>query len=191
MENYSDSDASSESEFDPISGSFAESDDDKSQDPESQDLEPEPSEYYNEYMNAPWNPDTQFATQLDTAQLHQLHAEIKAQAETPDPPYPKLPRSWPFQPFDVRILPDYVVHPIHYFELFLRSRRLEYTYIEYQCIERTSVLANLIFDHTTLKTPLIESTQLKESNSALLLQCRRRRRRRHIIERAQSCRRRD
>jgi hypothetical protein len=54
MENYSDSDASSESEFDPISGSFAESDDDESQDPESQDLELEPSEDYDkDYGNTP------------------------------------------------------------------------------------------------------------------------------------------
>jgi len=56
---------------------------------------------------------------LDNAQLAQLHTEIKARAEIPkDPTYPKLERSWPFRPFDVRILPDYVQHPIHYFELF-------------------------------------------------------------------------
>jgi hypothetical protein len=114
MENYSDSDTSSESELDSVRGSLAESDDD-----ETQDLEPEPSEYYDEYRNVPWNPDAQIKAQLDAVQLEQLHAEIKARAEIPeDPPYPKLPRSWPFRPFDVCILPDYVVHPIHYFELF-------------------------------------------------------------------------
>jgi hypothetical protein len=51
-------------------------------------------------------------------QLAQLHADIKARAELPDLTYKKLPRSWPTRPFDVRILPDYVQHPIHYFELF-------------------------------------------------------------------------
>jgi hypothetical protein len=48
----------------------------------------------------------------------QLHAEIKAWAELLDPTYEKLLRSWPTRPFDVRILPDYVQHLIHYFELF-------------------------------------------------------------------------
>jgi hypothetical protein len=47
-----------------------------------------------------------------------LHADIKARAQIPDPTYEKLYRSWPTRPFDVRILPDYVQHPIHYFELF-------------------------------------------------------------------------
>jgi hypothetical protein len=55
---------------------------------------------------------------LDEAKLAQLHAEIKARAELPDPTYEKLFRSWPPRPFDVRILPEYVQHPIHYFELF-------------------------------------------------------------------------
>jgi len=113
MENYSDSDTSSESEFDSINGSIAESDDD-----ESQDLEPERSEYYDEYENHSWNPDAQIQAQLTARQLAQLHAEIIAQAETPDPAYPKLPRSWPFWAFNVRSLPEYVVDPIHYFELF-------------------------------------------------------------------------
>jgi Transposase IS4 len=36
----------------------------------------------------------------------------------PNPPYLKLPRSWPPRPFDVRTLPDYIRRPIHYFELF-------------------------------------------------------------------------
>jgi hypothetical protein len=54
MENYSDSDSSSESEFDGVNEPFAGSDDD-----ESQDLEREPSEYYDEHENTPWNPDAQ------------------------------------------------------------------------------------------------------------------------------------
>src|SRR5258706_903004 len=124
MENYlcrGDSDTSSESEYDSGGGSAAVSDcdeDEPSQDQDQdQDLEPEPSECYDEY--APWNLDVQIKAQLDDAQLAQLHAEIKARAEIPkDPTYPKLFRSWPFRPFDVRILPDYVQHPIHYFELF-------------------------------------------------------------------------
>jgi hypothetical protein len=69
-------------------------------------------------MNTPWNPDAQIKAQLNAAQLAQLHAEIKARAEIPVPTYLKLFWSWPFWLFDVRILPDYVQHPIHYFELF-------------------------------------------------------------------------
>ena len=50
MENYSDSDTSSESEFDSISSGFiAKSDNNES----CQDLEPEPSEFYDEYKNVP------------------------------------------------------------------------------------------------------------------------------------------
>jgi hypothetical protein len=116
MENPSDSDTSSESEYNSGEGSAAVSDcDEPCQD---QDLEPEPSEYYDEYMNTPWNPDAQIKAQIDAAQLAQLHAEIKARAEIPVPTYLKLFRSWPFRLFDVRILPDHVQHPIHYFELF-------------------------------------------------------------------------
>ena len=56
---------------------------------------------------------------MDNTQLAQLHAKIKAQAEIPsNPTYSKLFQSWPFRPFDVHILPDYVQYPIHYFELF-------------------------------------------------------------------------
>ena len=88
---------------------------------EHENLEPEPSESYNEYENAPWNPAAQLQAQLHTAKLAQLHADIKARAELPDPTYEKLSRSWPTRPFDVRILPDHVQHPIHYFELFWGS----------------------------------------------------------------------
>jgi hypothetical protein len=117
MENYSDLDTSSESEYNSGGGSTAVSDCDE--DEPSQDLEPEPSEYYDdEYRNTPWNPDAQIQAQLDDAKLAQLHAEIKARAELLDPTYEKLFRSWPLRPFDVRILPEYVQHPIHYFELF-------------------------------------------------------------------------
>src|ERR1700722_14280369 len=115
MENYSDSDTSSESEYESSKGSEARS---NCEDELSQDLEPEPSEFYNEYQDALWNPEAQLKSQLHDAQLAQLHAEIKARAELPDPTYKKLSRSWPTRPFDVRILPDYVQHPIHYFELF-------------------------------------------------------------------------
>ena len=121
MENHSDLDTSSESEYDSGEDSIAVSDcdeDELSQD-QDQDLEPEPSEDYNKYRNIPWNPDAQIQAQLDDAKLAQLHAEIKARAEIPsDPTYSKLFRSWPSWPFDVHILPDYVQHPIHYFELF-------------------------------------------------------------------------
>src|SRR5437667_5331968 len=121
MENHSDLDTSSESEYDSGEDSIAVSDcdeDELSQD-QDQDLKPEPSEDYDKYRNIPWNPDAQIQAQLDDAKLAQLHAEIKAQAEIPsDPTYSKLFRSWPSWPFDVRILPDFVQHSIHYFELF-------------------------------------------------------------------------
>jgi hypothetical protein len=121
MENYSDSDTSSESEYNSGGGSAAVSDCDEDELSHDQDLEPEPSEEYNEYRNALWNPDAQIQAQLDDAQLAQLHADLKTRAEIPDPMYLKLFRSWPFRPFDVRILPNYVQHPIHYFELFWGS----------------------------------------------------------------------
>jgi hypothetical protein len=105
MENYSDSDTSSESEYESSKGSEAGS---NCEDELGQDLEPEPSEFYDEYQDALWNPEAQLQSQLDDAQLAQLHAEIKAWAELPDPTYEKLSRSWPARPFDVRILPDYV-----------------------------------------------------------------------------------
>jgi hypothetical protein len=68
--------------------------------------------------NAPWNLAGQLQGQLCTAPLGQLHADIKARAELPDPTYEKLPRFRHPPPFDVRILLDYVQHLIHYFELF-------------------------------------------------------------------------
>jgi hypothetical protein len=116
MEDYSNSDTSSESEYGSSQGSIVGSDCDK--DEQSQDLEPEPSEFYDEYENALWNPDAQLQAQYNATLLAQLHSDIKARAELPDPTYEKLSRSWPTRLFDVRILPDYVQHPIHYFELF-------------------------------------------------------------------------
>jgi hypothetical protein len=116
MENYSDSDTSSESEYEFGQGSAAGSDCDE--DELSQNLEPELSEIHEEYNNAPWDPQAQLRAQLDTVRLAQLHADIKARAELPVPTYEKLSRSWPVRPFDVRILPDHIQHPIHYFELF-------------------------------------------------------------------------
>jgi hypothetical protein len=113
MENYSDSDTSSEPEYESDQESLPESDGDT-----DENLEPEHSETYDEYENAPWNPEAQLQAQLKAAKLTQLHADIKARAELPDPTYEKLSRSWPARLFDVRILPDYVQHPIHYFELF-------------------------------------------------------------------------
>jgi hypothetical protein len=54
--------------------------------------------------------------QIEHARLMQLHSDIKARASVPT--YQKLPRAWLPRPFDVRILPDSVQDPIHYFELF-------------------------------------------------------------------------
>jgi hypothetical protein len=62
MENYSDSDTSSESEFNSIKGSIAKLDNDENQDnneSQDEDLELELSKYYNEYGNVLWNPDAQ------------------------------------------------------------------------------------------------------------------------------------
>jgi hypothetical protein len=56
MEDYSDSDTSSESEYGSSQESIGPDDD---EDEPSQDLEPEPSELYDEYKDAPWNPEAQ------------------------------------------------------------------------------------------------------------------------------------
>ena len=50
-----------------------------------------------------------------------MHNDIKASAQLPILTYPKLPRTWPARLFDVRTLPSYIRHPIHYFELFWDS----------------------------------------------------------------------
>jgi hypothetical protein len=119
IEDYSDSDTSSESEYRSDQESSPRSDGDM--DELYENLEPELSNTIHdndEYKNAPWNPEAQLQAQFNTTCLAQLHANIKACATLPDPTYPKLRRSWPTRPFDVRILPDYVQYPIHYFELF-------------------------------------------------------------------------
>jgi hypothetical protein len=123
IENYSNSDTSSESEYESSQASAAGSDCDE--DEPSQNLEPELSEIHDIYENAPWNPDAQLQAQLYTAQQAQLHADIKARAEWPDPTYEKLSRSWPTRPFDIRILPDHVQHPIYYFELLQTNYKLD------------------------------------------------------------------
>jgi hypothetical protein len=113
MEDYSDSDTSLESECEsnqePSPGS------DYDADESYENLEPELSEIihdkyneYDEYENAPWNPEAQLQAQFNATRLAQLHADIKARAQLPIPTYQKLPRSWPTRPFDVRILPDHV-----------------------------------------------------------------------------------
>jgi hypothetical protein len=62
MENYSDSDTSSESEYESSQGSAVESDCDE--DELSQNLKPEPSEFHDEYENALWDPEAQLQAQL-------------------------------------------------------------------------------------------------------------------------------
>jgi hypothetical protein len=57
MENYSDSDTSSESEYNSGGDSAAASDCSKDE-YQDQDLEPEPSKYYDEYRSISWNLDT-------------------------------------------------------------------------------------------------------------------------------------
>jgi hypothetical protein len=74
MENYSDSDISSESEFDGVS--ITKSDDDS----QDENLEPERDEYCDEYENQAWNPEAQIQAQLKDRQLAQLYDEIKARA---------------------------------------------------------------------------------------------------------------
>ena len=118
MENHSDSDTNSESDYDPDYESTIESDEDEVDQP--YDLEPESSvpTHIDEYETH-WTPEDQLKAQIKAARLAQLHADIKAQARVPT--YQKLPRTWPPRPFDVRALPSSVQDPIHYFELFWTS----------------------------------------------------------------------
>jgi hypothetical protein len=58
MENYDDSDISSESEFDGVR--ITESDNDS----RDENLEPERDEYCDEYENQAWNPEAQIQAQL-------------------------------------------------------------------------------------------------------------------------------
>jgi hypothetical protein len=104
MEDYSDSDTSSESEYESDQESTLGSDGDTVDLHEN--LEPELSEtIHDEYKNAPWNPEAQLQDQCNATRLAQLRADIKACATLPDPTYQKLPQSWPTRPFDVQILP--------------------------------------------------------------------------------------
>jgi hypothetical protein len=114
MDSYSDSDTSSESEYESDQGSIHGSNYD-----DDEDLEPELSTTtYDDDYHSQSTIETELQAQHDAALLAQLHADIKGRAELPDPTYPKLLRSWPARPFDVRILPNFIQHPIHYFELF-------------------------------------------------------------------------
>ena len=77
MEDYSDSDTSSESEYEPDQESTPGSDCDT--DELHENLEPELSEtIHDEYEGAPWNPEAQLRARLNTTYLAQLHADIKA-----------------------------------------------------------------------------------------------------------------
>ena len=107
MENYSDLDASSKSEYESSEWSAAGSDYDE--DEPRQDLEPELSELHHEYESDLWSPEAQLQAQFNATQLAQLHADIHARAQLPIPTYEKLPRSWTIQPFDVRALPKDVI----------------------------------------------------------------------------------
>jgi hypothetical protein len=87
MEDYSNSDTSSESEYKSDQESTPES----NSDTDNENLEPELSEtIYNEYENAPWNPEAQLQAQLNAIYLAQLHADIKACTTLSDPTYEKL-----------------------------------------------------------------------------------------------------
>jgi hypothetical protein len=91
MENYSNSDTSSESDY--VAGESGAVLSDDEEEP-SKNLEPERDINDDDrYLNAPWNPDAQMQFQLKARQLAQLHKEIKARAEIPIPIYPKLLRS--------------------------------------------------------------------------------------------------
>jgi hypothetical protein len=67
MENYSDSDTSSESEYESGQGSEAGSDCDDNE--LSQNLEPEFSKFHDKYENALWDPKAQLQAELHAAQL--------------------------------------------------------------------------------------------------------------------------
>jgi hypothetical protein len=116
IEDYSDSDTFSESEYKSDQESTPGSD--GYTDELYQNLEPELSEtIYDKFENALWSPEAQLQVQFNTTCLAQLYAYIKACTTISDSIYQKLSRSWPVRPFDVQIVPNYVQHPIYYFEL--------------------------------------------------------------------------
>jgi hypothetical protein len=120
IENYSNSDTLSESEYESDQGSALGSGCDE--DEPTENLEPELSATIHDHdydaYYSPLTVEAQLQAQHNATLLAQLHADIKGRAQLPDPTYQKLLQSWPTRPFDVRILPDYIKHPIYYFELF-------------------------------------------------------------------------
>ncbi len=120
MEFHSDSDSNSESDYDSDQESATRSDEEDVNELDS--LEPEPSVHSHDEYECHWTPEDQMKAQINATLLRQLQANIQAQAQVPtNPTYQRLPRAWPPRPFDVRILPDSVQEPIHYFELFWTS----------------------------------------------------------------------
>ena len=86
IENYSDSDTSSESEYDSDQESIPGPDYDE--DEPSKNLEPEPSTTIYNHNGFDYSPSTiesQLQAQHNATLLAQLHAEIKARAQFPDP----------------------------------------------------------------------------------------------------------
>jgi hypothetical protein len=109
---YSDSDASLESECETNQESPHASDCDTEECPENLELGlGEMNDDDDEYRKAPWNPNAQLRAHFNTAQLAQLHADIKARATLLDPTYQKLQQLWASRSFDVRILLDQVQQP--------------------------------------------------------------------------------
>jgi hypothetical protein len=116
MESFSDSDASSESDYESGQGSIPGSD--CNEDELHGNFEPELSEPISEeYNNCPWTPQAQ----LNTTRLVQLYNNIKARVQLPIPTYLKVPWSWPARLFDIRILPSCIRTLLYYFELFWDS----------------------------------------------------------------------
>jgi hypothetical protein len=77
MEDYSDLDTSSESEYESDQESTHRSNGDT--DELYENLEPELSEtIHDKYENAPWNLEAQLQAQSNATRLAQLHADIKA-----------------------------------------------------------------------------------------------------------------
>jgi hypothetical protein len=93
MEEYSDSDTPSESEYEP--------DEDLATGPNleevepDEDVEPELSAPNHDEYKTFWTPADQLKAQIDATYLQQLHTKIKAHAKIPDPNYRKLPQVWP------------------------------------------------------------------------------------------------
>ena len=90
MEDYSDSDTSSESEFESDQESLPESDYDLDECYENLELDPSD---INQDEYASWNPEAQLQAEFDATYLAQLHANIKARVQILIPTYQKLPWS--------------------------------------------------------------------------------------------------